>query len=73
MQAGAPDFTLWAVRKGDWIATARQRHAPGGVELRFLVDGDLVYSQLFRDEANCARWPTRSCRNFATAAGGEDA
>jgi hypothetical protein len=46
------DSVLWTLRKGDHTAEARVRPIEGvGVELRFLWNGDLRWSQLFKS------WP----------------
>ena len=41
---------LWRLRKESRIAEARVREMPFGFELRFIADGVLRWSQVFRGE-----------------------
>ena len=41
---------LWRLRKEARIAEVRVREMPFGCELRFIADGILRWSQVFRDE-----------------------
>ncbi len=46
----AADALLWALVKGRHVAEARRRDVPSvGLELRFLVDGELLQSQRCRN------------------------
>lgn len=44
-----PEHSLWTVTKGTRTAEARVRMTPGGIELRFYVHEELIWSQLFQD------------------------
>jgi hypothetical protein len=41
---------LWRLRKGERIVEARVRERPHGCELRFIADGVLRWSQVFRTD-----------------------
>lgn len=43
-----PEHSLWTLTK-DTRTEAHVRMTPGGIELRFYVHGELIWSQLFRD------------------------
>jgi hypothetical protein len=44
-----PDSVLWSLTKGGYSAEARVRPIEGvGVELRYLWNGELRYSQMFK-------------------------
>jgi hypothetical protein len=45
------EITLWTLTKGTRSAEARIRRLPHGSELRFSVDGALLWSQLYHDSA----------------------
>lgn len=42
------EHSLWTLTKADRRAEARVRATPFGPELRILVDGELMWSQLFQ-------------------------
>lgn len=44
-----PEHVLWALTKTGRTADGRTRQTPLGPELRFYVNGELLWSQVYRD------------------------
>ena len=65
----ARDRQVWLLLKGEHRAECVVRQIPGlGLDLRYLHNGDLRKSQVYRDEAG-ALLPKRSARRSARRAG----